>query len=617
VLDLFLVAAFVVYGIGSGIRNRRTASRDLEEYFLAGRRLAGWKSGLSMTATQYAADTPLLAAGLVATGGIFALWRLWIYGIAFLLLGFLLGAAWWRSRVVTDAEFCELRYHGRAALWLRGIKASYYGLVFNCAVLAMVLAAAVRIAEPFLLWDQWLPTGLFDPIASLVESLGVPLSADLESPGVWRRSASNLISILAIYCFTTLYSATGGLRSVVATDLGQLLLLFVATGIYAWIASEAAGGLGGLSDALAGVVGESRAIELLAFDPGTAAEVSGALLAVLGLQWLVQMNSDGTGYLAQRCMACHSAPAAGRAPVVFAFAQILLRSLLWLPIFVSLLIIFPLEPGQSAAERELTFVRGIETLLPPGARGLILVGMLAALASTIDTHLNWGASYLSNDLYSRLLCRSWLGRTPGRRELVWVARASSPVLVVISLTVMARLDSIQAAWHVTLLLGAGLGVPLLLRWLWWRANAWGELAAIVGSAAAAPVLLATIDTEAWRLLAIAAIGTAASVGASLATPPEPEEHLRAFYERVRPPGFWRNGAARRQLWSSGGATLAAAGTLFTSLVGLGSWLVGSTPPGGLSPVLWIGLNLCVAALLVPIWWRQLGRADEDEPAGVS
>jgi len=560
VLDLFLVAAFVVYGIGSGIRARRTASRDIEEYFLAGRRLPGWQSGLSMTATQYAADTPLLAAGLVATGGIFALWRLWIYGIAFLLLGFLLGAAWWRSRVVTDAEFCELRYHGRP----------------------------------------------------LVVAVGVPLSADLDSPGVWRRSASNLISIFAIYCFTTLYSATGGLRSVVTTDLGQLLLLFVATGIYAWIAADAAGGLGNLSEALADVVGESRARELLAFDPGTAAEVGGALLAVLGLQWLVQMNSDGTGYLAQRCMACRSAPAARRAPVIFAFAQILLRSLLWLPIFVSLLIIFPLEPGQSAAERELTFVRGIETLLPPGARGLILVGMLAALASTIDTHLNWGASYLSNDLYSRLLCRSWLGRTPGRRELVWVARASSPILVVISLAVMARLDSIQAAWHVTLLLGAGLGVPLLLRWLWWRANAWGELASIVGSALAAPVLLATLDTEAWRLLAIAAIGTAASVGASLATAPEPEEHLRAFYERVRPPGFWRHGAARRRLWSSGGATLAAAGTLFASLVGFGSWLVGSTPPGGLTPAVWIGLNLCVAALLIPIWWRQLGRGDESE-----
>ena len=145
-IDAALVLAFMVWALGVGLANRRRASRDLESYFLAGRSLSGWESGLSMAATQYAADTPLLAAGLVATGGVFALWRLWSYGIAFLLLGLLLGAAWWRVGVLTDAELCEIRYSGRPAAWLRGVKAAYYGLVFNCAVLAMVLAAAVRVA---------------------------------------------------------------------------------------------------------------------------------------------------------------------------------------------------------------------------------------------------------------------------------------------------------------------------------------------------------------------------------------------------------------------------------------------------------------------------------------
>src|SRR5690606_38437364 len=141
VIDGLLIGAFVAYALVVAARSRREASRDLEAYFLAGRRLRAWESGLSMTATQYAADTPLLAAGLVATGGVFALWRLWTYGIAFLALGFLLGACWWRAGVVTDAELCELRYGGRPAVWLRGVKAVYYGVVFNCAVLAMVLAA--------------------------------------------------------------------------------------------------------------------------------------------------------------------------------------------------------------------------------------------------------------------------------------------------------------------------------------------------------------------------------------------------------------------------------------------------------------------------------------------
>ena len=609
-IDLLLVGGFVVYGLWAGLRARRAASRGLEEYFLAGRSLGSWSSGLSMTATQYAADTPLLAAGLVATGGIFALWRLWIYGIAFLVLGLLLGGAWWRARVITDAELCELRYGGRAATALRGVKAVYYGLIFNCAVLAMVLVAAVRIAEPFLRWHEWLPTGVLAPLVALVTSIGVPLAADPGAADVWAVTASNLLSLILIYAFTTTYSATGGLRGVVSTDLGQLALVGLGTALYAWYAVDAAGGLAGLRDALGASIGAARADEILAFDPSAAADVGGTLLAVLGLQWLVQMNSDGTGYLAQRCMACRSPGEARRAPVVFAFAQVAGRSLLWLPILIALLVIFPLEPGASAAEREVMFVRGIETLLPPGARGLLLVGLLAALASTLDTHLNWGASYLSNDLYGRLLCEA-RGRRASPRELVWVARLSNPLLMLISLGVMTQLSSIREAWHVTLLLGAGLGIPLLLRWLWWRTNAGSELSAIVASGLAAPALLATVDTEAVRLLLIALVGTTAAVAAAFAFGPEDEARLDAFYERVRPPGFWRRPEARQKLARRTAAVVAASGTLFGSLVGIGSWLVGGTPPAFLPHAGgWIALNLVIAAALVPLWLPLVRSAEE-------
>lgn len=608
-LDLAILIVFVAYGLAAGLRARRAASTDLDAYFLAGRSLSSWRSGLSMTATQYAADTPLLAAGLVATGGVFALWRLWVYGIAFLLLGFLLGAAWWRSGVVTDAELCELRYDGRAALWLRGVKAVYYGVVFNCAVLAMVLVAAVRIAEPFLLWHLWLPAALFAPVESLVTWVGLPLVVDPSMADVWRQTASNLISIVAIFGFTVLYSTAGGLRAVVTTDMGQLAILSLGTLLYAGYAVAEAGGLGALSGALAERVGEARAAELLAFDPWTAADAGSALLGVLGLQWLVQMNSDGTGYLAQRCMACRTPGEARRAPVLFAFAQVLGRSLLWLPLLVALLIVFPLETDPIAAQRELTFVRGIEQLLPPGVRGLILVGMLAALASTLDTHLNWGASYLTNDLYARILCERWRGRTPAPRTLVWVARGCGPILMLVSLAIMAALGSIQQAWHVTLLLGAGLGVPLLLRWLWYRANAWGELAAIASSALAAPLLLMSVDSEAIRLLLIAALGTTASVAASLVTAPVASSLLAAFEQRVRPPGFWLRAGARRELGQGLLATVAASGTLFCALAALGTLLIGAPAPGGLGRGLWVSVNLAVATLLVPVWWRRLDEPD--------
>jgi Na+/proline symporter len=608
VIDAALVAAFAIWAMTVGLRNRREASRDLGAYFLAGRRLSSWESGLSMTATQYSADTPLLAAGLVATGGVFALWRLWSYGIAFLLLGLLLGSAWWRSGVLTDAELCEVRYGGRAAAWLRGVKAVYYGLVFNCAVLAMVLAAAVRVAEPFLPWHEWLAAGVFAPFEALVREVGVPLSADPTTDGLWARSASNLLSVVAIFAFTLAYSATGGLRSVTRTDLGQIVVLSLATGLYAVFAVRAAGGLEALPDALAASVGPARAAELLSFHPGGAAEAGAALLAVLGLQWLFQMNSDGTGYLAQRCMACRSPGEARRAPVVFAFAQIVVRSLLWLPIVLALVVIFPLSEGQSVAERELMFVRGIETLLPAGVRGLMLVGMLAALASTLDTHLNWGASYLANDLYARVLCRGLLGREPRPRELVWVARAASPVLMALALVLMASLGSIQAAWHVTLLLGAGLGAPLLLRWLWRRANAFGELAALVFSGIAAAVLLASDLSEATRLLAVAAVGAGASVLASLATRPDSEERLAAFYDRVQPPGFWGRAESRRALRDRLLAVAAAAISLYGTLLGAAVWLVGAPAPFGTRPVFIVSMLLAAVAA-APIWLRELRSAD--------
>jgi Na+/proline symporter len=274
---------------------------------------------------------------------------------------------------------------------------------------------------------------------------------------------------------------------------------------------------------------------------------------------------------------------------------------------VALLVLFPLAEGQSVAERELAFVRGIETLLPPGARGLMLVGMLAALASTLDTHLNWGASYLANDAYARVLCGGLLRRRPGTRELVWVARAASPLLMALSLVVMAALGSIQAAWHVTLLLGAGLGVPLLLRWLWHRANAWGELAALIVSGAAAALLLASELPETTRLLCVAACGAVASVFGSLATPPESEARIANFYARVRPPGFWGRPEATRALRARLVALAAAAGTLYGSLLGLGVWLIGAPPPLGGSRALFVAGCLLVAAALAPVWLRELGR----------
>jgi Na+/proline symporter len=625
-LDGLIVLTFAALAIGSGLRARQQASRSLEEYFLAGRSLPGWKAGVSMAATQFAADTPLLVTGLIATAGIFALWRLWIYAVAFLLLGFVFAPLWRRARVLTDAELSELRYGERPAAWLRGIKAVYFGTVFNCTVLAMVLWAAKEIAEPFLLWNEWLPPGPFGFAEAVVTWVGVPFAREIGTGAdVWVRSTNNVLSLAAIVGFTALYSMTGGLRSVVQTDLMQFALMMGGTAAYAGFVVHAVGGLDAIPAAIhdrfaGGGPGGITPAEILAFTPSRAKDAGFLVLSVFALQWLVQMNADGTGYLAQRSMACRSDADARQAAVVFTLLQVVLRSLLWIPIGLGLLLLFPPDLGLGfdalRADREVTFVRGMAELLPSGLRGLLLTAMLAALASTIDTHLNWGASYWTNDLYKRFACEAWRGRSPGQRELVWVARASNLLILVIALAVMTRLSSIQTAWHASLLLGAGMGVPLVLRWLWWRIDAWGEIGAIGMSILLAPALLRWVppEHEALRLLLMALGSTTAGVALSLAVGPESMDRLQLFYERVRPPGFWGPLALAaggephedlRRLGRGLAATALGSFSIFCVLAGLGTGLAGSLGPTWwpLGHAAWVAVQLFAGLGLVPVWWR--------------
>ncbi len=629
-IDVAIIGAFVVHAVASGLRSRRVASRNLEEYFLAGRGLSGWRAGLSMAATQFAADTPLLVTGLVATAGIFALWQLWIYALAFLLMGFVLAPSWRRAGVLTDAELSELRYGGGAATALRAIKAIYFGTIFNCVVLAWVLFATKAIAEPFLVWHAWLPAALYQPVLDLVTWIGVPLASDPDAANLWIHTADNLISIALLVTLTLFYSTTGGLRSVVSTDVLQLGLALAGTAVYTGWVIHHFGGMDPLVDAVRtrfadGGPGGILPDQILAFTPSRARDASFAVMAVFALQWFIQLNADGTGYLAQRSMACRTDRDARLASVVFSFTQVGLRSLLWLPIALGLLVLFPPDPTLPLEslrhEREVTFVRGIAELLPAGVVGLMLTAMLAALASTIDTHLNWGASYWTNDLYKRVLCQAWLGREPDPRSLVRVARLANAGILLLGLAVMTRLTSIEQAWRMALLLGAGMGPLLVLRWLWWRISAWGEIACIAVSLLAAGPLLAAEIAEATRLLAMAALASTAGVAVSLLTPEDPAR-LAVFFERAHPPGWWGPvaraagadpGAGVRRLARGLAATGATALCLFSLLTGLGSWLCRAPAPTWwpLPWALWIAAQLAVAGALLPVWLRLGFSRDHD------
>tara|TARA_B100001123_G_scaffold152445_1_gene176322 strand:+ start:4673 stop:6652 length:1980 start_codon:yes stop_codon:yes gene_type:complete len=623
-IDGLIVLAFIGYSITVGLKHRRQASQNLEEYFLAGRTLPGWKAGLSMAATQFAADTPLLVTGIIATAGVFGLWQLWIFAVTFLFMGFVLAGAWRRAGIVTDAEFTEVRYGGTPAAVLRGIKALYLGTLINCTVLAWVLFAATKIVEPFLVWNQWLPSGLLQPLVELLEVIGIPLTAETHHVEVWVKSANNLISLTLLLTVTGLYSATGGLRSVASTDIVQIAIMFVGTLIFTVIVVNEVGGLGVMSSRVydtfaGGQPGTITAEELLAFTPDLGKDVTAVVLSLLGVLWLINAYSDGTSYLAQRSMACRSDRDATTAAVILTFVQILARSLLWLPLGIGLLLLFPPAPGLAPdllqADRESTYVRGMAELLPPGLMGLMLTGMLAAIASTVDTHLNWGSSYWTNDIYKRFICQSWRKTEPTDRSLVWIARGSNVLILGIALGIMTQLTSINQAWQTTLLFGAGLGVVLVLRWIWWRVNAWAEIAAMLVSSVAAPLLMVVYDDDqqALRLLTVATVATLAALLAIWLKGPENSQCLKAFYARVRPVGYWgpvrrslsaTDAPSSRRFWRALAATATCALSVFCLLVGAGTWIIGSPAPLGMpSRALWIGMLLLIGLVLCPIWYR--------------
>ncbi len=611
--DLIIVLAFVIYSVSSGFLAKNKASQNLNEYFLAGRTISGWRAGFSMAATQFAADTPLLVTGLIATSGIFMLWRLWIYGIAFLMMGFIFSIGWRRAGVLTDAELTEVRYSGKGVLLLRVLKAIYYGTVINCVVMAMVLVAAVRIAEVFLPWHLWLPPEIYNFFLHLTSASGISLGSSVTNLDPTVATTNNIISILLIVGFTTLYSTTGGLRSVISTDVVQFSLAMIGTLIYAVEVVRHIGGISTIVDKVVELYGVNVADKLLSFAP-TGGELLLPFLIIIGLQWFFQMNSDGTGYLAQRSMACASDRDARIAALVFSWMQIFLRSLIWLIIGVSLLVFYPFTPAQAAssnfaATREILFVTGINDILPVGIRGIMLTAMLAALASTIDTHLNWGASYWSNDIYQRLICKEWLKRKPKNTELVFAARLSNILILLIALTIMANLGSIQTAWFISLLFGAGMGSVLVLRWLWERINLFSELAAITVSLIVAPILLVVTDAEWIRLGTMALVSTTSAVLITFFTPRTDDSVLINFYKKTRPMGFWRKTAVLvgdnakvpvKKLFKEIKITFFAAASLFLMLIGVGKLLIPTPDTSIFFPLFF----LVVATALIPLWWRE-------------
>ncbi|GAB5521189.1 MAG: Na+:solute symporter [Rhodothermales bacterium] len=573
-LDWTFVVAYFLLATGIALYYYRRASRNTAEFFLSGRDMPWWIAGTSMVATTFAADTPLAVTELVAQNGIAGNWLWWNMAFGGLLTVFFFAKMWRRSGVLTDVEIVELRYSGPPAAWLRGIKAVFFGLILNGVIIGWVALAMETVI------DILFP-GLMFLGAESHALLGMTFSAALCWVGV-------LILVVAVY------SLLSGLWGVAVTDLIQFCIAMVGSVVLAVfvLRTPEVGGLAGLRSQLPDVtfnmlptIGETA--------EGAAVLTLSALafFAYIGVQWWSSWypgsEPGGGGYVAQRMMGAKDERHALFSALWFNVAHYCLRPWPWIIVALAALVLYPgLEDPREG------FVLAMRDVLPPGLLGLLFAAFLAAFMSTISTQLNWGTSYLVNDLWRRFI------KTDGDEAYyVRISRILTFGLAVVGIFVTANLDSISGAWGMILSASAGLGLVLILRWYWWRINAWSELVATL-----APILLVILALVLGQfginipglqspfptnLFAVTAFTTVLWLIATFVTRPTDRATLDTFYQRVRPAGpGWRSLSeshptvqADASLAGLGVSWLLGVVLVYSFLFGFGYVLLGSLPLG--------------------------------------
>lgn len=532
VIDWSLILLYLAGTFAAGAWMARRASSGMASYFVADRTLPWWWLGTSMVATTFAADTPLAVTGIVASEGIAGNWFIWASVLTYISITVFFAGRWRSSLVLTDVELAELRYGGRPASMLRMFKAGYFSLLVNGIVLGWVFRAMSKISSPFISWPRIIGPDAFQKLAGIWP--GILIFDDL----------NNTLTVLVIFAVVVAYSTMGGIRGVILTDLFQFALAMVCAVLFAYFAVAHVGGLEELVSSLHSLYPD-KADKLLRFwpsgdDPLLPVTI---FLIYVGLLWWAQYFSDGSGYLAQRINTARSPADAEKGCLWFTFACIVMRSWPWIIVALAALVAFPLgDPARFSAlgsglagDREMGYPLMMKLVLPSGLLGLTFVSLLAAFMSTVDTHLNWATSYLINDIYKRFIA-------PGasQRHLVRASRICVVLIAALSVVIAGQITSIEKAWKFFVAIGAGVGLPQMLRWLWWRANAWTELTGMASAfliSVGLYVLIPDLRIE-YVLAAVVFVSTAVSLAATLLTRPVDPATLEQFARRVRPIGLW-------------------------------------------------------------------------------
>ncbi|MEE8436755.1 MAG: sodium:solute symporter family protein, partial [Candidatus Neomarinimicrobiota bacterium] len=536
IIDWLIIIAYIVFSISVGIYFTKRAGSSTEEFFLSGRTLPWWVVGTSMVATTFAADTPLAITEFVRGPGIWQNWFWWNILLSGLLGVFLFSRLWRRAEVLTDNELLEIRYGGKPAAFLRIFKAGYFAILYNFIVMGWVINAMASVAAVMLNIDRW--------------------------TAVW-----------ACVIIALLYALLSGFWGVVVTDLVQFAIAMFGSIILAVIAVNAVGGM----DVVLAKLGELKGSGLvhentLKFIPPVpdAGFTSRAFwespfskfLVFLSVMWWSHHGTDGGGYIIQRMSSAKNERHALLATLWFNTAHYALRVWPWIVVAMVSIVVFPDISGSELGEKA-AYPLVMQKFLGPGLKGLLVVSFLAAFMSTIDTHLNWGASYLINDVYKRFIKKedTFANKKQAQRHYVLISRLITIFLMVGAAFVALKMQSISKAWEFIFAMGAGIGAVLILRWFWWRINAWTEISALITSITVtigleaiaafqikagevytlfgkAPVLFGFPLQVHHKLLIIVPISIIVWLLVTFLTKPEPDLVLRQFYERVQPGGWW-------------------------------------------------------------------------------
>ncbi|MDO8501022.1 MAG: sodium:solute symporter family protein [Gemmatimonadaceae bacterium] len=560
-IDWAIVAAYFLLSTVVGLMFTRKGGESLNEYFLSGRNVSWWLAGASMVATTFAADTPLVVTGLVAAHGVAGNWLWWNMVMSGMLTVFFFARLWRRANVMTDVEFAEIRYSGPPARFLRGFRALYLAIPINLIILGWVTRAMIKI---------------------LTISLGV----------------SPILAVGICFVITVVYSVAAGLWAVLWTDLIQFVVKMSAVIILAVYSVKAVGGIAVMKVKLAEHFGSSdAALSVLPVSMGEGGFHAYAWMPLLALgvflsvqwwaAWYPGAEPGGGGYVAQRIFSARTERDGVLATLFFQVAHYALRPWPWIVTGLATVILYP-----DLVDKESGYVKAFVDYLPTPWKGVMMAGFAAAYMSTVGTHLNWGASYLVNDFYKRFIRQS-----ETERHYVKVSRIATVLLFIASIGVTSQLSSIEQAWKFLLALGAGTGLVLILRWYWWRINAWSEISAMITSFVVSTIAFQTVpqrfakgdpNADATIMLLTVVISTIVWLTVTFMTSPEPDEVLTAFYRRVRPGGRgWRRiaeGAGFGAEGMEGGALawtnwIAGIVAVYSTLFGIGKLIFGETGRG--------------------------------------